>query len=163
MITDHRSIDVHPIEVRGHWFTVKVDEDGMFRAYHDSAIEAAAAETRRELATQLGKLTGQVTVSVPVTQLTDGTVRHGKVTGIHAANRTYHVRWDDGEHAQLSMIRSNGEVLGGMTEDEGRQWARLDENVKAAGRALYAFRQAHAIDLHAEIRAAITAQTPAAH
>jgi hypothetical protein len=79
--------------------------------------------------------------------LVNGQPRHGEATGIHAANRNILVRWADGERGQLGMTRDS-QLLGGMTEDESRTWLRLTETVNAADRDIYAFREAHKIDLH---------------
>ena len=156
-------IEVHPIEVRGLRFTVLLDDDGTFHAYTEAGIEAATAESRRDLASALGKLTKQASgaVSVPITRLVNGKARHGTVTGIHPTSRNFLVLWADGQREQLSVIRDSG-LLGGMTEDEGREWARLAEASNAAGRAIHAFREAHRTDLYTEIRAAMAAQMTAA-
>jgi len=151
-------IEVHPIRVRGQKYTVQLDEGGVFHAYSDAGIEAATSETRRGLLDALTKQTkvAAATVSVPITRLADGKARHGVATGIHASTRNILVRWDDGEREQLRSVRTD--ILGGMTADEGAEWASLVEAQNAAGRAIYAFRQAHKIDLFAELRAAIAAQ-----
>jgi hypothetical protein len=152
-------IEVHPIEVRGLRFTVLLDDDGTFHAYTDAGIEAATAESRRDLASALSNVTKQAlaAIRVPVTRLVDGKAWHGEVTGIHPTTRNFQVRWADGQRDQLSAIRDSN-LLGGMTEAEGREWARLTEAANAAGRAIYAFREAHKTDLYAEIRAAMAAQ-----
>ena len=155
-------IEVHPIELRGQRFTVRLDEAGTFRAFNEAGAEAATSQTRQGLISDLSALTKQASaaVSVPITVLVNGEARHGEVTGVHAANRNFLIRWADGECGQLSAVRSS-DVLGGMTEDEGREWARLTEAVLAAGRGLHAFRETHQIDLHAKVRAAMAAHSAA--
>jgi hypothetical protein len=154
-------IEVHPVSLRGQTYTVQLDEAGTFHAYNTGGIEAATAETRRALVDTLTKMTRQAsaTVSVPVTRLTNGTAQHGTATGIHATTRNILVLWDSGEREQLSVHRN--EILAGMTEDEGREWGRLVEEQNAAGRAIFAFRKAHEIDLYATVRAQIAAQMAA--
>jgi hypothetical protein len=156
-------IEVHPIEVRGQSYTVQLDEDGTFRAYNEAGMKVATAQTRRDLASALGQLTRQASAAVSVlfTMLVDGQARHGEATGLHATTRNILVRWADGKREQLSMVRGS-DLLGGMTEAEGLEWARLTEAVNAAGRDIYAFREAHTIDLYAKIRAAMAAQMTAA-
>jgi hypothetical protein len=156
-------IEVHPIEVRGQRYIVQLDEDGIFHAYNDAGIEAATSETRGDLASALSELTKQASaaVSVPFTRLVNGEARHGVATGIHAGNRRILVRWAGGRREQLSTV-GNSDLLGGMTEAEGLEWARLTEAVHAAGRAIFAFREARKIDLYAEIRAAMAGQEAAA-
>lgn len=156
-------IEVHPIEVRGQTYTVHLDQNGTFRAYDDAGIEAATSDTRQGLLETLTKATRRASgaVSVPITVLVNGQPRHGEATGIHATNHNILVRWADGERGRISMIRDR-ELLGGMTEEEGQTWLRLIEAVNAAGRDIYAFREAHKIDLHAELRAAMRLQATAA-
>lgn len=102
-------MSVLKIQVRGRYFDVEVSREGMFHTELND--ETVKGESLAQLKDKLGKelARGKVKISIPFIVYTgarygsdEREVRRGTITGKHAGNRNYLVRWDNGKTEQVS-------------------------------------------------------------
>jgi hypothetical protein len=149
------------LTVRGVEVNIFTDDDGQWLAWLNGGADKVTAQSRDLLKTALSRKMRAAAsdVAVPFLMLTETrretvVVRSGVATGIHSSNRNVMVTWDDdGTKGQLSGVGDGKTMTGDTNPDE---WREVVEAYMAASRAMYAFEQAHKIELRAEIRAALT-------
>jgi hypothetical protein len=162
-------IPVHPIEVRGTTYHVKVDASGTWFA--DAGGSTVTAPTKDALAIKLRQLTAEaaVTVEIPFVLLASGSggkngPARGVITGIHAGNGNLLVSWATGWQAGKKAQWTPGYndlILAGSTSEETiEQWQELDRVKREASKKLYEFEMARKINLKdlavAAIKKAVT-------
>jgi hypothetical protein len=152
------------LTVRGVKVPVFTDDNGQWGAELAGGTRMAGFATRDVLKAELDKaMRAAVTaVEVPfmITSSQDRTVtvRTGVATGIHSGSQRVLVTWADGTKEQL---RDTSNIMAAGSADDAAEWQRVKEAYQAAARDVYAFEQAHKIDLRAKVRAALTAAVTA--
>src|ERR1700749_1504406 len=144
----------HPagtVTVKGIDFPVTVDDDGTWTA--SVANVPVTADTKAQLKERIRPRLRhvQTRVSIPFLlalrtedQQMTGAVRC-TATGIHSGTgRVLATRDDTGEQVQLEATGSHRYLSGAADPGE---WARLVREYLAASRAIYAYEQAHQIDV----------------
>lgn len=150
------------LTVRGTTIEIFTDDDGQWLAYPGGG--KVTAGSRDGLKAALGRhlRSAAAKVAVPFYGMTSprpgqgpARPRKGTATGIHSGSHNVLVTWEDGEKSQIGSYGSEKYLSGDIDPAE---WARLADAYLEASRAVYAFEQAHKLDLRAEVRAAIAAQ-----
>lgn len=147
------------LTVRGATVDIFTDDNGLWNAYPGG--RQVTAPTRDDLAKALARQlrAAATSVAVPFLAIRNGRVVQGTATGIHSSSRNILATWHDGRTEQLSAIASGDKFMGGGT-DPG-EWQRLIDDNRRAARALYAFEQAHKMDLRRNVNDAVNAAVAA--
>lgn len=130
------------INVCGQDYPVEVQSDGKFYARINGQL--LSADTFAELKQKANR--AKVKISIPFSQERSDSVRHGTVTGTHAATGALLVRWDDGTTEQFSRYASglDRSPMPRLTGDEVLELELKLKNLRTAQEAVDAFREAHA-------------------
>jgi hypothetical protein len=145
-------IEVHPMEVRGQTFQVRVAEAGYFSAeYLDQDF---TGDTREELREKLMRATKKNATQIAVhfeIRSGEGHVKTGTVTGVHAANGNMLITWGNGSKVQDHIYSAQRP----LTKAERDEWDRLYRASKDANAALRAFEDRTKLNLREAVERAL--------
>lgn len=135
------------LKVNETTFEVKVSDEGIFSTPIPGGFETAKslAELRRKLKDVTTDL------NVPCTKVEgryrddDLEITHGTVTGVHASNRNYLVRWDDDSTSQERNYSHS--ILRRLTDKEVAEVTKLHAAKKVAMEAFDDFLEGRAFEI----------------
>lgn len=159
-------IEVHPIEVRGTSYPVKLSPEGVFCA--EAGGQLLKSPTRDGLEDKLRELTAkaQVKVAIPFTLMTAGNGLRGQTgpargvaTGIHVGNGNMMVEWRTGwlagKKAQWTPSHYDVIFSGDVTDEDYATWSELRRAKIDAEHALNDYQVKHKLDLRSVVVAQI--------
>lgn len=151
---------VKNVEVRGQQIGVDVDNQGTFSAKVGDAT--VSADSLKDLIGKLERATKieQARVSIQFSRWDDGAIKHGTVTGIHAANNNLLIKWD-GVKGTSQEWRSGRwgektERFLRLTDVEEKQLLALYKAEEVATEAREEFEKRHAFDIGKELTKALS-------
>jgi hypothetical protein len=158
------------LTVKGTTFEIFTNDDGAWLAYISG--NKVTGTSREDLGKQIGRTIAKAKITVAVrfmvaagdgygehTGRGDPRVRRGTAYGVHSSSRNVLVEWDDGEKGQLT---SYGRGALHDTDELAETYARLRKEYLDASKAIYAFQEAHKMELNKEVREAMDAALDAA-
>lgn len=141
------------IEVRGRKFDVEVYENGYFHTVVNG--RSVSAETLTKLKEDVTKIT-RASIDVPFLRYEGNGIMRGHVTGLHAVNGNYIIKFDGKKGVDQEYIYKSdtGSSFLRMSTDEEMAYLKLQETYDAAIKELRAFERAHSFDVIAEVKRA---------
>ena len=157
-----KGVKIKTLKVRDREFEVYVDSAGYFCVDFDG--ETIEKPTLEDLKSRLMDLTKQKAGKIAIEfyrwvedRWNDekAKLKHGVITGLHAANDNVMVRFDGEKAEQDSRYYNSDSSFLRLTKEEVNQYIKLRKALEAAKKVLTDFEEAHTFDAKEEVRAII--------